>query len=278
MLPVRSYLICATHRSGSQMLCDLLRSTRVAGWPAEYFLPREEARRYREDARRSADARRGDEAGVVGKREDDELDDALRVDAAYLARMLRSRVTRNGVFGMQVMQSYFEEFVDWLRDTWPGTSGRTATDTLARVFPGLRYVHLSRRDKARQAISLLRARHTKIYGREGSTPPPFNEPFSFELVLAHVSELERQDEFWMRLFSTAGVEAIPVIYEELDERPGEVVTDLLRRLEIAVPDDLIVGPSRLRRQADALSEEWVARYRELTLRPDVAGRIGSLAP
>jgi LPS sulfotransferase NodH len=262
MQPVRSYLICATHRSGSQLLCDLLRSTRLAGWPAEYFLPREEARRYHEEAR-SADVAGGEEP--------------LRIDAAYLARMLRSRVTRNGVFGMQVMQSYFEEFVDWLRATWPGGSGRTATDTLALVFPDLRYVHLRRRDKARQAISLIRARHTKIYGRE-ETHPPFQQPFSFELMRAHVAELERQDGYWVRLFATAGVEAITVDYEELDERPGEVVAEVLRRLGIAVPDDLVVGPTRLRRQADALSDEWVARYRELAARSDLAAWTGRLGP
>jgi LPS sulfotransferase NodH len=270
MLPVRSYLICATHRSGSQMLCDLLRSTRVAGWPAEYFLPREEARRYQEEARRRGNVAR-DGVARDGPTHDG---DALRIDAAYLARMLRSRVTRNGVFGMQVMQSYFEEFVDWLRATWPGASGRAPTDALALVFGDLRYVHLHRRDKVRQAISLIRARRTAIYGREGVTPPPFREPFSFELMQAHVAELERQDDYWLRLFSGAGVEAIRVCYEELDERPGEIVMDLLRRLEIAAPDGLVVGPTRLRRQADALSDEWVARYHELAARPHDAARIG----
>lgn len=33
----RGYVICATPRSGSNYLCDLLLSTRAMGWPFEYF-------------------------------------------------------------------------------------------------------------------------------------------------------------------------------------------------------------------------------------------------
>src|SRR6202012_4005781 len=35
--PARSYLICATQRSGSTLLCELLKSTGVAGRPEEDF-------------------------------------------------------------------------------------------------------------------------------------------------------------------------------------------------------------------------------------------------
>ncbi len=35
--PVRSYLICAIPRTGSYLLCDMLKATGVAGNPNEYF-------------------------------------------------------------------------------------------------------------------------------------------------------------------------------------------------------------------------------------------------
>ena len=35
--PTRSYLVCATPRSGSTLLCEGLESTGVAGRPREYF-------------------------------------------------------------------------------------------------------------------------------------------------------------------------------------------------------------------------------------------------
>ena len=37
MKPMLSYLVCATQRSGSTLLCELLRATEVAGVPDEYF-------------------------------------------------------------------------------------------------------------------------------------------------------------------------------------------------------------------------------------------------
>src|SRR5215212_4925645 len=35
--PLMAYLVCATPRSGSTLLCELLGSSGVAGTPAEYF-------------------------------------------------------------------------------------------------------------------------------------------------------------------------------------------------------------------------------------------------
>src|SRR3954469_18520556 len=37
MTPVLSYLVCATPRSGSTLLCHLLDQTGIAGHPEEYF-------------------------------------------------------------------------------------------------------------------------------------------------------------------------------------------------------------------------------------------------
>jgi LPS sulfotransferase NodH len=37
MTPLRSYLVCATPRSGSTLLCHLLDQTGIAGHPEEYF-------------------------------------------------------------------------------------------------------------------------------------------------------------------------------------------------------------------------------------------------
>jgi LPS sulfotransferase NodH len=37
IVDLRSYLVCATQRSGSTLLCELLKGTRVAGRPEEYF-------------------------------------------------------------------------------------------------------------------------------------------------------------------------------------------------------------------------------------------------
>jgi trehalose 2-sulfotransferase len=230
--PVRSYLICATQRSGSQFLCELLRSTRVAGWPAEYYLPRSEAERYRVD---------------------------VPMDAAYLARILARR-TSNGVFGMTVMRTNFAEFVEWVGQFRPDTAGRSAAQVLATVFPDLRYVHLTRRDRVRQAVSVIRWLHTRKANSERVARAPFDLPFSYQSMEEQIAGLRRQDEAWRRFFAESGVEPVRVVYEDLAERPAATVAALLRGLGIGLPDELRVGGTRLRRQADAINEAWVADY------------------
>ena len=37
MRPHSSYIVCATQRSGSTLLCEILKNTYLAGYPEEYF-------------------------------------------------------------------------------------------------------------------------------------------------------------------------------------------------------------------------------------------------
>lgn len=238
----RSYLVCATHRSGSQLFCELLRNTRVAGWPAEYYLPRAEATRYAEESRWAQP-------------------EALRLDSGYLARLLRTRVTRNGVFGLNVMRSYFDEFVDWLAEVRPDVATRPPVARLATVFGDPAYVHLTRCDKVRQAVSLIRARDTGAYQRHHAETQPFTREFDAELVARTVADLEAQDAGWHAFFATSGVTPVPVVYEDLVESPNEILADVLTRLGVDPPAGGGAAP-RTQKQADERSEEWVTRYRE----------------
>lgn len=240
----RSYLVCATHRSGSQLFCELLRNTRVAGWPAEYYLPRAEATRYADESPRRAGP------------------EALRLDGGYLARVLRTRVTRNGVFGLNVMRGYFDEFVDWLAEVRPDVAAQAPAARLATVFGDPAYVHLTRRDKVRQAVSLIRARDTGAYQRHHAETRPFTREFDAELVDRTVADLEAQDAGWHAFFAISGVTPVPVAYEDLVARPDEVLADVLTRLGVD-PSTGGGAVPRTRKQADDRSEEWVTRYREV---------------
>ncbi len=53
-----------------------------------------------------------------------------------------------------------------------------------------------------------------------------------------------------------------VTYEELAERPESVASRVLDFLGLEAVAPLVV-PAELTPQADAVSEEWTARYREL---------------
>src|SRR3712207_3129614 len=106
--PRRAYLVCATPRSGSTLLCETLTATGIAGRPAEYFetlratgLPRQ-PRQYFEGL-------------------DDPIVEHLAPTAAgrpeapdafvqQLDAALEAGTTSNGVFAAKLMWGYFADF------------------------------------------------------------------------------------------------------------------------------------------------------------------------
>ena len=107
------YLICATPRSGSTLLCDLLTATGVAGRPEEYFQLLPITGRARHPREYLAPVWEGEIAAILGERSpvDDEPTQLEQRGAAtfdeYLERIRAIATTPNGVFGAKVMWGYF---------------------------------------------------------------------------------------------------------------------------------------------------------------------------
>jgi LPS sulfotransferase NodH len=184
----------------------------------------------------------------------------------YLDWALGEGTTDNGVFGAKLMWGYLGDFAELLRGI-DGMAARSLPDLLSRVFPGLRYVQITRKDKVRQAVSLWKAVQTQAWRREagagvereGALPEPV---FSFRAINFLMRQLTAHDASWDAYFLGLGYEPLKVTYEELAESTEDVVRGVLEFLGIAAPDDLRIGPPRLSVQADAVSEEWVARVLE----------------
>lgn len=103
-----SYLICATPRTGSTLLCSLLKSTGVAGIPESYFRsPDEDSFALEWNVRRDSDG---------------------RVDYTEFVRgAVRAGTTPNGVFAARIMWGTMDEIVEklasehtgiWLTTLW----------------------------------------------------------------------------------------------------------------------------------------------------------------
>src|SRR3954470_11984778 len=162
-----SYLVCATPRSGSTLLCHLLDQTGVAGHPEEYF----------EDLRHSGLPRRPHEyfdrerhANIIERLAFREMPDgdepapnplwSPETYDRYLDCVLEQGTTPNGVFGAKLMWGYLGDFADLLRGI-EGMAGLAVPDLLDRAFPALRYIQITREDKIRQAVSLWKAVQTQ---------------------------------------------------------------------------------------------------------------------
>jgi trehalose 2-sulfotransferase len=267
--PASSYLICATPRSGSTLLCEALATTKLAGYPAEYFLPKD------------YDHWCG-EWGVRGLE-------------AFLDRALLAGTTPNGIFGAKVMWGYFDSVVDGLaaarhvrvvsaslrrgRTVLSPTHRRrlpravterararrhppmAAGELLASVFPGLIHVHITRRDKVRQAISRWKLRQTRVATLRSDEPTPTSPlRFSYSGIDRMAREMRAHDAAWEAFFEECGITPISVVYEDLAGDPDGTVRAVLATLGITAQIDGRLGGIRLRRQADDISEQWYERY------------------
>jgi LPS sulfotransferase NodH len=164
------------------------------------------------------------------------------------------------------MSWYLDDFVARLRDTH--AFGDAATDDLTilrNAFPRLRFVHIVRRHKLRQALSTARALQTGLWKvQEGKTA--LREPqFDAQLIEQSLREAERQENIWCTFFQRIGVAPFHVEYEELCRDYEGTLRGVLDFLKISLPRDARIGPPVTIRQSDEISRIWEERF--LTERP-----------
>jgi LPS sulfotransferase NodH len=264
MKPMLSYVVCATPRSGSTLLCHALDQTGVAGHPQEYF----------EALSRSGLPRRPHEyfdperhANIVERLAFREMPDGMAKPNPlwhpdtydqYLAWALAEGTTPNGVFGAKLMWGYLGDFAELLRGI-DGMRARPLPELLARAFPGLRYVQVTRENKIRQAVSLWKAVQTQAWKADDEVKHAVEPVFSFRAINYLVRQLTAHDASWDAYFVGLGYEPLKITYEELAESTDAVVERVLAYLGIPAPQGASAPAPRLSVQADDLSEEWVRR-------------------
>ena len=140
----QSYIICATPRSGSTLLCDLLTDTGIAGRPNSFF-------------RRESILEWADDFNVSAV----EWDEDHQFDQAYLAAVLQEGEAGTPVFGMRLMWESVAELSKRLESFYPVLPSDSAR--FRSAFGSPRYLHLTREDKVAQAVSLLRAEQSGLW-------------------------------------------------------------------------------------------------------------------
>jgi len=251
-VPKQCYFLCATPRTGSNLLCEALWVTGVAGHPIEHFLSF---------------------GKVVSPSHSVE-----RLAAAYIEGS-----SENGVFGTKVMAEYFSTIIDHLRAI--GGEATPVEQLLGNFFPNLRYIHISRKDKIRQAISLEKAIQTnqwvcdkgnfsemvirgapttvgvwyrdflsQLEQQRGAEKAPLR--YDFDRLLAHYEGIIQGEKIWTDYFHAAGVTPFEIVYEDLAANKSQVVKALLDYLDLPVTDPNVFELEGLQRQHDAINNEW----------------------
>jgi len=282
--PDRTYLVCATPRSGSTLVCDALTRTGVAGRPEEYF----EALRHSGRPRQPEEYFLGvedhsilDHLGERQLAEDPPPRSPLWSRAAYdryLEWATETGTTPNGVFGAKLMWGYFGEFVSLLRNV-PRYRDLPLAELLPSVFPDLSFVRVVRANKLRQAISLWKAVQTATWREDGAgsieanSSPPYKSfleehrpqlRFHYRAINHLLDQILVEEASWDAFFEHSGIEPILVLYENFAGDYETSTERLLERLEVSVPDGYVFEP-RMKRQSDGINDDWARRYSELRL-------------
>jgi LPS sulfotransferase NodH len=125
MKPAISYIVASVQRSGTHLLCSILRSA-GAGSPDEYFFSK------------------------YGETWEERWGSPSRV--AYLERIFQQHTTADGVFGFVVMWVYFDRVVQMLQEI-PAYKNFNESQLLAAVFNRPKYIWMRRRNRVQQAVS-----------------------------------------------------------------------------------------------------------------------------
>lgn len=267
--PHTSYLICSTPRTGSSLLCDALAATGVAGRPEEYFQFRARTgfpRRPQEYFEGAGDPEIFDILGPRTRTEEDEARyDPSRFERydSYLAWALEEGTTRNGVFGAKVMWGYFNGFVTGLRWAVPGCQRLAVCELAPSVFPNLRYVSVTRRDKVRQAVSLWRALQSWSWSSgEGASPDEADHLRYSAAAIDHlIRDIQAHEDEWQAYFRECGVVPYAVVYEEFVQDYEGTISAILHHVGAPGADQATVAPPQRRAQSDGLSQSWADRFR-----------------
>ena len=144
----------------------------------------------------------------------------------------------------------------------PQYAGLERAPIFHTVFPNLHVIDVKRRDRLRQAISYVRLVQTGVFVViKDWQPESAGEPvYDYETIEAVIGRIEEGERGWAEFYKL-GVTPYEVVYEDLLTTDGmdRTLRGLVRHLGVEPNFDAPPAP-RSSVQADATTEQWVARY------------------
>ena len=243
---IESYVICTAPRSGSTLLCLLLKETGVAGNPQSWF--------HAPSVDRWAE--------TLGVAQGADADPRAQLAAVFKAARMAG--SAGGLFGLRLQAPSLDFFRAQLRLLHP-----EAKSDVARIearFGQTRFLHLHRADKLDQAISRLIAQQTGLWHqaadgrdieRHGAARVPV---YDADAIRAEIAALEALDRLWEDWFAAESLRPLRIDYDALAGDPRGVLRDVLVALgrDPAAADGVTVPTRKL---AGETSRDWARRYR-----------------
>lgn len=239
MKPQLSYTIWFSQRTGSTLLCKAVESTGIAGQPREWF-----------------------------NCKPDLLEDFHQTGYAELQEYLWNLgSTPNGVFGINhsFCEPQFSQLTETLRK-FPICPPQETKRTIIweHIFPNHRHIFMTRRNKVRLAVSWWRAIQTgEWHLSSGQHPQPkdLSNAYSYDAIQHLYDECSMREAGIQEFFAEGNITPLNIFYEDFVQEYDQTIRTMLDYLGLDSRSATVVPPS-LAKTADAVSEEWVQRFRE----------------
>ncbi len=247
MKPFDSYIICTSPRSGSTLLCRMLREIGHAGFPDSHF-HEPSLEKWLGYHRLNAD-------------DFDKSEDVLRAifDAAH-----QTGCAGSGIFGLRLQRRSFDFFMQQLKVLHPSCDGDKAR--VEREFGRTLFIHLTRQSKLDQAISVVKATQTGLWhkapdGTELERNGAAQEPvYDATAISAEMAVFVKADEDWKLWFAAQDIKPLRISYDDLSADPYAQLSRIVAALGLAYePADKTVVP--VAKLSDNVSREWADRFR-----------------
>jgi LPS sulfotransferase NodH len=223
-----AYIVAATPRTGSSLLCEGLSATGVAGFPDEVFAPH-----LREIWR-----------------EHFGLDESVGI-SQYVDAALRYGTSGNGVTAFKIHAMHVPGLA-WELGSAPG-------EVLPLLLPDARFINIVRRDRRAQALSWFRANETDEWFRLGDAPAPPPPALDLDAVRELEASIDHQQAEWREYFAERRITPLTIEYESLVGHYRGEVARALDFLGLPPLGAAAIPQPRLARQADSVTTDWRRR-------------------
>jgi trehalose 2-sulfotransferase len=246
-------LVCASHRTGSNLLNQQLKASGLVGRPREYYSP--------ELSPETA-------AGWSTTSPAEDI-------AAYYREVVRRTATSNKVIGVKVMWPHLKHIrrnLARLHPTFGDSGAFDEWDVLTVLHPQPKVIWIQREDKLGQAISMFRAKQSGVFSSHqvdrGKRQEQAEVLYNYCELHRYVEKFEREERAWGSLFAKHGITPQVVEFRQITNDPRGQAIRLLQELDFGVPEawDEIPVPSRSR--ADTINSEWRQRFEADSARHD----------
>lgn len=240
------FIICASHRSGSTLLCEGMRWTWRCGDPKEYLSP----------VHSVALHDRGDVAA-----------DPDKDFPGYVDELLRTRRSDNGMFGIKIMWKHLRQLPRKMSIPCAMRDHQRLARTLRQTFGRSHFIWSRREDKTAQAISFLKAKQTGLFTHQQEAQGQRKADrsklaYNFGAIDTLVRRLEDEERQWQTFFELGKIRPLTINYEDIAADYTGEVERALRHVRVWGKGCEIRKPERNRKLADETTALWHQRYQE----------------